>query len=265
MTIPEISLHDAHVHLRWGEVTARVPASGIQIGHLGCKLLSTVDKLPAELCARWDSTLGTRWRNKKDAKKRVSQALEAALLLSGQQGLVLWDTMRSGSDYWRPGKLLLDVAEVMPSGTPVSYAREDCLCPPRSLLDEFRNSNMSFGEYAERYAAYLRTHDCLHLSLAWVLLDLARHQLPVFYCVDPYIPDYADSREAFGDRAYRDRRWRLPELRAEGYHRFVLTEEIAKTFAAHGVGVDVFAVDPTFSTARRFRCESGLCTRSGND
>lgn len=101
--------------------------------------------------------------------------------------MVLYDTMRKGSDYWRPGNLLTLAAQVVRDNVPhhaVSYARQDVLCPPLELLEQFRTTAMTFGEYATEYAAYLREGNPSPLSVAAGAVILAQLQgfLAAFYC-----------------------------------------------------------------------------------
>jgi len=240
----EIKADNKNIHLDWGNISAQVSTSNICIGHLGCKLLSTIEKIPQDLKSQWDQKIGKHWKSKKDSKAKLAVALKKAIQDSGQNGAVLWDTMRTGSDYWRPGKLLLDVAGEINQQYEISYGREDFLCPQKELLAEFMNSDMSFGEYAEQYAQYLRTGNILNIGIAHILLGLARQLLPIFYCIDPYIPDYANSEELFSNIPYNKRYW-LPEIPKEGCHRIILIEEIVKKFAEYNVSVNVFEVDST--------------------
>lgn len=235
---------------RWGRALADVDASSLYIGHLGCKLLGTLTEISEDLGKKWDQEFGGRsvWNSKKDSKKKLANSLRNALEISNLEGAVLWDTMRSGSDYWRPGKLLLDSVEMLPDQyrDSISYAREDSFCPPKDLLQEFiGNKAMSFGEYAEKYSRFLNAGDTLNLAMASVLFDLSRNKLPIFYCVDPYIPHYANKNECCSDMPYDQRHW-LNALRMEGCHRVVLVEEIVKVFLEYGVDVKVVELDPTF-------------------
>ena len=118
-------------------------------------------------------------------------------------------------------------------------------------------SDMSFGEYAEQYAQYLRTGNILNMGVAHVLLGLARQQLPIFYCVDPYIPDYANSNELFSNTSYKERYW-LPEIPKEGCHRIILVEEIVKKLSEYKVAINIFEVDSTrqISHKREYKKES---------
>ena len=80
---------------------------------------------------------------------------------------------------------------------------------------------------------------------ASVLFDLSRNKLPIFYCVDPYIPHFAKPDECCSDIPY-DRRYWLHELRTEGCHRVILVEEIVKALLKYGVDVKVIELNPTF-------------------
>jgi hypothetical protein len=155
--------------------------------------------------------------------------------------------MRTGSDYWRPGKLLTETANLLREKLPavnVFYAREDLFCPPESLLREFRETQISFGEYGERYAQYLRAHGAPELASAHLLTELARGNLSVFYCVDPFIPSYC-KREEILHVPYQQRTW-IESLRFEGCHRVVLAEEIMRFLIRKGLSVELYELDPTF-------------------
>jgi len=89
----------------------------------------------------------------------------------------------------------------------------------------------------------------LSLAMASVLFDLARNKLPIFYCVDPYIPHFADKTEFGFDIPYSQRHY-IDELRTEGCHRIVLVEEIAKAFVKVGVKPRVVELNSTFETSR---------------
>ena len=222
----------------------------IYIGHLGCKLLGTLPTIPKSLALQWNQEFGgsSLWKSKDASKKKLAQSLHHALELANLEGAVLWDTMRSGSDYWRPGKLLLDSVEMLaiPHKGRISYAREDAFCPPKELLQEFvSNEAMSFGEYAQKYALFLRAGPAIPLAVAAVLFDLSRNKLPIFYCVDPYIPHYSKPDECCSDLPYDQRYW-LNELRTEGCHRVILVEEIVKALLKYGVSVNVIELNPTF-------------------
>ena len=253
----EIKVLDDKFHVTWHNISAQISTSNICIGHLGCKLLSTINNIPPKLISHWDQKIGKHWKSKKDSKSKLAMALEKAIQDSGQNGAILWDTMRTGSDYWRPGKLLSDVVEEMNEQYKVSYSREDFLCPGKELLSKFMNSDMSFGEYAEQYAQYLRTGNILYVGMAHVLLGLAKHELPVFYCVDPYIPDYANPKELFSNMPYKERYW-LPEIPKEGCHRIILVEEIVKKIAEYDVAVNVFEVDSTRQISHKREYKKGI-------
>lgn len=252
MTI-RIEVKNDRILAQWGQTSAEIDAARVCIGHLGCKLLGTIKKqVPPHLAEQWDQEFGrARWRSTQNAKPKLATSLEKAIELSGMEGAVLWDTMRTGSDYWRPGKLLTETVELLPAhyAERVAYAREDGLCPPSKLLNEFMtNEQMGFGEYAQCYAEYLSTGDRIPLAKVSVLFDIARNRLPIMYCVDPYIPHYANSQQFCSDIPYHRRDW-LNELRTEGCHRIVLVEEIVKAFLVHGIPVNVFALNSTMQDA----------------
>lgn len=244
---------------RWDRAVAEVDRSRIYIGHLGCKLLGTLPEIPQPLALQWNQEFGgsSIWKSKNDSKKKLARSLYHALEVANLEGAVLWDTMRSGSDYWRPGKLLLDSVEMLaiPYKDRISYAREDSFCPPKELLQKFMNNEaMSFGDYAQKYALFLRGGQAIPLAMASVLFDLSRNKLPIFYCIDPYIPHYAKRDECCSDIPYDQRYW-LHELRMEGCHRVILVEEIVKALLKYGVDVKVIELNPTFeeSYLRNYR------------
>lgn len=243
-------IQPSRILARWDRALAAVDVSKIYIGHLGCKLLGTLPEIPQHLVLKWNQEFGgsSLWKSKNDSKKKLAQSLNKALEIANMEGAVLWDTMRSGSDYWRPGKLLLDSVEMLaiPYKERISYAREDSFCPPKELLQEFINNEaMSFGDYAEKYSLFLRAGKTIPLAMASVLFDLSRNKLPIFYCVDPYIPHYAKRDEYCSDIPYHERYW-LNELRTEGCHRVILVEEIVKSLLKYGVDVKVIELNPTF-------------------
>ena len=246
-------------------------APPVSFGHLGCRTLGKVledrkgaqkdaltagktppPDLPPELIAEWDRKM-PGWRKSKSATGDVGRALREAQVASRTKGLELWDTMRGGSDYWRPGKLLSDAAEV--ASVRVEYARLDELCPPKALLVEFRRG-MTFPEYARQYSEWLTADSRIDLGVAAVVRAQARGLLAVFYCTDSFIPGYADPRELATPIPYEKRRWFLAsDLRDEGCHRVVLADLIARRLATLGVGGSVLEIDPTTQSvkARRFK------------
>ena len=113
---------------------------------------------------------------------------------------------------------------------------------------------MSFGQYALKYSEYLNHDGILQLAVASVIFNLAQGRLPVFYCVDPYIPGYGDPREFCSHIPYDQRSW-LSDLRAEGCHRVILAEEIVKVLLRYVNHVTVLEVDPTFEKTH-CRCVS---------
>ncbi|WP_295398873.1 hypothetical protein [uncultured Thiocystis sp.] len=254
MEMIRVEVRNDRIHARWGQTSAEIDAGRVCIGHLGCKLLGTLKQhVPPHLAEQWDQEFGrAQWRSTQNAKPKLATSLEMAIDLSGMKGAVFWDTMRTGSDYWRPGKLLTEAVGLLPDryAGRVAYAREDGFCPPRELLSEFMaNEQMGFGEYAQRYAEYLNTGDRIPLAMVSVVFDLARSRLPIFYCVDPYIPHYADPRQFCSDIPYTERSW-IEELRTDGCHRLVLVEEIVKAFYGHGIHVWILELISTFEDCR---------------
>jgi len=108
----------------------------------------------------------------------------------------------------------------------------------------------TLGEYAMEYSQYLNTQGMLSLATASVLFNLAQGRLPIFYCVDPYIPHYAERSEFCSDIPYNQRHW-LDELRSDGCHRVILIEEIVKALLAYDIHVNVFDLDSTFEKSHR--------------
>lgn len=114
---------------------------------------------------------------------------------------------------------------------------------------------MPFAEYAERYADHLRAEGRLDLALGAVIEAQARRRVAVFLCTDPFIPGYAEGREAFSTTPFRERSWPLQALlRDAGCHRVVLTDLLGQRLRAEGLGVRLLELDPTrgTSTTREF-------------
>lgn len=257
-----------------GDIVARTSANGVRFAHLGCRCLKAVvdDRKRAQLHARkqgrpvppdvplavidtWTHKI-PHWKTagSKTAAENVGRALEAAMLASGARGLDLWDTMRRGSDYWRPGALLSDALAFTRQGT-VEFFREEGLCPPATLLDAFRASEefrMPFNEFAERYAEWLLEGERLDRAVRAVVWALARRRLAVFYCTDPFIPGYADGSEwARADVPIGDRAWPLASALPEGgCHRVVLADLLAQRLRALGCAGEVLEIDPTRRSAK---------------
>ena len=260
--MPQFELHADSVSLTWRNGKAEIPVDQIFLAHFGCRLLGTLatkDKklisdgegLTQEQMANWDAKFGNRpaWRDAKDSVGRLAETLRKAAVSARCKSVTLWDTMRRGSDYWRPGKLLTDAAnQLAASEVPVDvdYHRREDLCPPVKLLDKFKqDTQMSFGEYARHYAEHLRGKpELIEQTAARLVLELALGHLTVFYCTDPFIPDYSRSDEMLRV-PYSDRYW-LPTLRDEGCHRVILTEEIIRFFLNLGLRVKLLEIDQTF-------------------
>jgi len=215
---------------------------------------------PEALSSTWDKRFDRAWRSSKDACEKLGKSLVCLLKQSGASAVVLWDTMRKGSDYWRPGKLLSKVAEQISSNDcRVSYAREDSLCPSPELLKEFLESEMPFGEYASGYADELSSSGAIELAALAVVMAQAQDQIAAFYCTDPYVPDYGDATKMLSGLPYGERHW-LNELRLEGCHRVILAEEVARHLLATGIAVTIYEVDPTFQDAHaRTWSPGGTC------
>ena len=239
---------------------ADLPGGVLSLAHFGCTVLGNLkEPIPDSIREEWDRKLGSRkvWNSKQKATERLATTLRKAAMEAGFSALTLWDTMRNGSDYWRPGKLLSDVANRLASPEPsiaVTLLKLDELCPPTDLLSEFRDDQvMAFGEYAHRYAEYLQnTPRLLERVAARVVIELRVGSLPAFFCIDPYIPDYVSPAQLLRT-PYRERSW-MKELRSSGCHRVILVEELVGFYIRRGLGrATVFEIDPTF--ARVFRRE----------
>lgn len=251
-----IENREDEIALRWGEVTAVIDASRIAFGHLGCLTLAKFKgKISAHTAEGWDAAArehGLDWRTPQKGADAVAKALIETMKAAGAGGLVLWDTMREGNLGWRPGGSFLEVAEKIRVAIPeadIAHAREDGFCPPVELLHRHLETSMTFAEYAAEYAAYLEGHELPRLAAACVILDLARRRLPIFYCVDPYMPDFGRERDRRIRVPYRERHYcDDPALRTRGCHRVVLAEEIVRVFQGLEVPVTVYEIDPTFGT-----------------
>jgi hypothetical protein len=244
---PEVSISDT-------SMIARVESGTIRIAHMGCKLAKTC--LPArklfpqqylDVAEYLDRQYGSRrvWNTSQPATTLLARSLASLLQYTGATGIELVDTMRKGSDYWRPGNLLSEAVRSMESNAQlesnrVSFGRFDALCPSALLLQEFqRNESMAFGEYAAAYAAESNARG-LELAVSECIVSNARGRIPVYYCTDPFLRGYCSSSQALGD--YRLRTW-MPALRDAGCHRVVLVEELVKAFTAHGFQVELFELD----------------------
>ena len=118
------------VTLTQGGLVARWEKPALPIAHVGCKLLATLKKdirAVSGLEQHYNDTLDKRWKQQKDATRRLAGALAAGLRETGLTGATLIDTMRKGSDYWRPGNLLRQAAEAAREehGFDVNFLRED--------------------------------------------------------------------------------------------------------------------------------------------
>ena len=160
----QITVAANEIRAVYEDTVASVPGNNLCFAHFGCKLLGTLLDdfkknswpFPGDLAAAWDKAR-PGWRDKKEAVGRLADSLRTATDVCGFHGLVLVDTMRKGSDYWRPGNLLTQAADQIRQKASqdwsVTYCRDDRWCPSSVLLAEFReNATMPFGEYAARYA-----------------------------------------------------------------------------------------------------------------
>lgn len=227
---PWLSLsEDGHFLIaRWGTSEAVIPASEVQLAHMGCKLIGTIRKeLSAEAVSTLDAMHGKAWRKTDGAKQKLASLLTGAAESAGLNGLSLFDTMRRGSDYWRPGALLTDAANLTPESLQenTQYIRLDSLCPNADLLRAFQSdSEMRFSEYAKRYTAELEAHQTLTLAAVKTVFEISAGRLPVLYCVDPYVG-------SFGTLSQKH----PADFREVGCHRIPLVNAIARRFLAAGV------------------------------
>lgn len=238
-------------------LTAKVETGELLIAHMGCMLPATT--LPKKLefpdqhlavTELLDKHYGARkaWKTPAKATELLGKSLLSISRLAESKGIQLFDTIRSGSDYWRPGKLLTDSVEAMKNlserqfDVSVGYGRLDELCPSSDLLREFRaDESMTFGQYAERYATELRSNGGLELAIAELIMQNSRGRIPVFYCTDPYIKGYCRSDDWLG-QPYLSRGW-LGTLRETGCHRVILVEEIIRRVVDRGFTVRLFELD----------------------
>lgn len=228
------------VHFRDRDLSGAITMP-VQMANIGFKRLGNKDlKPPAELRAKWDEAIpGWRKLGEGQSISFVAEGLEKAVHMSGLKGVDLRDTMRKGCDYWRPGKYLREVAEILTErGIEVFFSKEDELCPTLELLDAFRakKPKLPFPEFARRYSKELIQHGHVEHGVRAVLNAQARGHLIAFYCSDPYIPDYGTSSELFSNVAFEKRDWPAGKLfRYHGCHRFILCDLIVRHFKALGI------------------------------
>jgi hypothetical protein len=264
---PDMRVHDDRIEVRWGSLLASVESHALAFAHLGTPLELPKQDAPEELAAQWDARYGKRRSSRRNNQPAwnwcrgpktaaCAEALRSAVIQSGHTGVVIRDTMRNGSDYWRPGKLLSQVAASLAEGQPTyeaSFSRDDAACPPPGLLDAFMSSNRPFAWYADAYANYLRDSGTVERTAAEIVLDLARDRLPVFFCSDPYIPGYCDPAQVPAT-PYLERSWTPePGLRSAGCHRVILASELVRHFRERGLGVILYEADPTAAKSYRRR------------
>jgi hypothetical protein len=252
---PRVRVVESQLEAVRGGIVARcaMPGGRLPIAHLGCQhirnSIKKVSGLPAIIREPLDRKYGSSWSKVGRAAECVTAAVAFAVVKAGLDGATLVDTLRFGCDYWRPGKLVTEVADSLRKrGLEMAYAREDALCPDAGVLDRFREDrSMGFAEFASAYEQKLLSDDRAGLRVAAFVAvkSLAMKLLPVYYCTDPYIPDYApalhDDKTPFANRQY-------PEdpadyLRQRGCHRVVLTECLARFLASLGTSVSVYELD----------------------
>lgn len=194
---------------------------------------------------------------RQSATNRLGDTLTSMLSAHpGITGIELWDTMRTGSDYWRPGKLMS--AATAELDVDVSFHKHDELCPDRDLLRAYWDSDMSFATYADRYEQALLADDGrrLRIGVEAVIRAQARGRLAVFCCTDPYFSGFAPASERFSTIPMGERSWGTdPVLRDPACHRVVLAELVARWFLDRGLGVAMLEPDVTMAGTKVRRAE----------
>ena len=226
----------------------------VKIGHMGCGLVArlkpkTDDPTYQPTMDFLDSQYGERkvWGKNKDATKKLGAAF-AALAGRTKWNFNLVDTMRNGSEAWRPGGFLTTAVDharaLMGEHENVNrfvYSRFDVFCPEKKLLKQFNESDMSFSKYAKRYAEQLASTEALSLAADFVVEENSRNRIPLFYCTDPYIKGYFRASDLL--RTPYDQRETPSHLGKVGCHRVILAEEIAQYFLKRDVAVELYELD----------------------
>jgi hypothetical protein len=252
-----------------GNLSAMLPAECLFLAHVGFRSLGSIAKeVSPATRSMWDEEFGRAWRKTDEACRRLANVLNEAIKKSCLSGICLNDTMRKGSDFWRPGKLVSDVVELLPNSVRehTCMGRRDILCPPKELLHSFLNNDgFSFSSYEEKYAAYLVATSGSFVAACDAVFSLASGQLPIYCCTDPYIPGY---RRTVGRLTELELEVRSTEgaivdgnsiatnphsieIRADyrtlGCHRLRLVHEIATIF--HQIGIpSVNILEPNQTT-----------------
>ncbi len=232
---PVLTLTDGLMTVVHGGLRATVAPDRVAVAHLGGRSLgsSRIAELPEGLVAAMDRKYGRSvWRNKKDWMARVGRAVAAAVERAGLESAVLVDTMRKGSDYYRPGNLLSRMADASREvGVDVVFQRDDALCPPADLLAAFiaPGSTMTFEGYANGYRDALSGSDAVDRAAAEAVVANARGRLPIYFCSDPWIPD----------GPFR------AECRTLCCHRVVLAEVVSRALAGAGASPTLYEIHPT--------------------
>lgn len=250
----KLKVNQDEILVRCGETTAQVSGHIVQLGHVGLRVLGVVAKevdLPHAYELELDQRFGRAWRNTTHATKRLGRTLWKAANATGLDGFALIDTMRTGSDYWRPGKGLLLAAEVARGLAReegkllrIRYEREDELCPEPDLLDRFRHeAAMTFAEYAQAYSDYLVKHVGIERVVAMFVRPLSEGLLGLVTCVDPYMPDYGNHAELGTDKPWTTRS-SLAGYR-DGCHRIVLVDLATRYLLDRGFEVRISELDAT--------------------
>jgi hypothetical protein len=214
-----------------------------------------------------DGLYGSRshWKRKEPSTFLLGQTLQRLLQATGAEGIHLIETMRKGSDHWRPGRLITDAVRHLESAMHkplhqlATYGRFDPLCPSLQLLNRFRlDPSMSFADYAFQYANELYLSDAVRLAAMECIVQNSMGIIPVFYCTDPYLKGYCNPQMALGP--YMERNWNVA-LRNEGCHRVILCEELAAFILSNGFDVELYELDQMAAAGfhlRTFRANRGI-------
>ena len=205
------------------------------IGHIGYRSLKalTGDVLRGRKDRRLyldDKVPG--WRHVSgSAEEIVGKALDVLLDKSQANGIALIDTMRKGSDYWRPGSLVTKAADCLRckrnDDTTIVYLRLDELCPLQPILDAFMGTKeMSYKDYWEGITSDLQKLSNAARNTILKTLNYV-HELnliPLITCSDPYIPDFLQ--------------WEVPGVAVDWKHR-VDNRNLFRECGCHRVPVTV--------------------------
>jgi len=257
-----VRIEARRIELRSGDARFEAEAPFV-FGHLGCRTLRSWAGAPKDAELRAARRAFARERvgeevlvacGREKATERLGRTLAEGLAGRGLAGVDLWDTMRTGSDYWRPGGLLTQAAASR--GLDVRYLRRDDLCPEPELLARFRRSGMPFAHYAAEYGASLEAEGGRRLQLAVeaIVRAQAEGRVAVFYCTDPHLPGYAPADQLCSDLPLEERAWCPdPLVREEGCHRVVLADRIGRWLLERGLDLELLEFDVTRALTRSRR------------